>query len=76
MSVMRCNRGDCENVMCDRLSHSYGYICNECFEELIGLGPTMVIAAFMQSMKPTQAKPDVEAEARARYDTVFPQSIV
>ena len=35
MSVMSCNRKGCENIMCTKHSHVYGYICNECFEELL-----------------------------------------
>ena len=34
MSVLECERNGCENIMCDRLSHKYGYLCNECFIEL------------------------------------------
>ncbi len=35
MSVLSCDRKGCRNVMCDRLSHRYGYICNDCFQELV-----------------------------------------
>ena len=35
MGVMACNREGCRNIMCDRYSHEYGYICDECYEELI-----------------------------------------
>ncbi len=35
MGVLACDRYCCKNIMCDRLSHEYGYICNECFEELV-----------------------------------------
>lgn len=38
MGVLMCNRGDCEHVMCDRYSARYGYICNDCFDELCSLG--------------------------------------
>jgi hypothetical protein len=53
MGVLRCSRGDCENVMCDRVSHNYGYICNECFEELIQwiLQGNQDIQDFMGSLK-------------------------
>lgn len=34
MSVKQCSRANCENVMCDRYSSNYGYICEECFREL------------------------------------------
>lgn len=35
MSVLACTRNGCGNVMCDRYSSLFGYICNECFEELV-----------------------------------------
>lgn len=47
MSVLACDRKGCENVMCDRLSHEYGYICNECFNKLVKLGPDTNIKEFM-----------------------------
>lgn len=34
MGVMECSRVGCTNVMCDRYSPNYGYICNECLEQL------------------------------------------
>jgi hypothetical protein len=34
MAIMACDRNNCINIMCDRYSSEYGYICNECFEEL------------------------------------------
>jgi hypothetical protein len=33
--------------MCDRYGSGYGYICDECFEELLSLGVGADIAAFM-----------------------------
>ena len=36
MSVMSCDRNQCENVLCDHYSSEYGYICNECLNELKG----------------------------------------
>ena len=47
--VRRCCRGDCENIMCERYSKKYGYICEECFKELVGLGPNTNIKEFMES---------------------------
>ena len=34
MSVLACCRRYCENIMCDRYSYEYGYICDECYNEL------------------------------------------
>ena len=38
MSVLPCQRNGCNNIMCNRYSNTYGYICEECFEELITHG--------------------------------------
>ena len=35
MGVMNCDRRGCDSAMCDKLSHKFGYICNECMKELI-----------------------------------------
>jgi hypothetical protein len=35
MGVLSCSRRNCKNEMCSRYSHRYGYICNDCFEELV-----------------------------------------
>lgn len=37
MGVMNCDREGCTNILCDRYSNEFGYICNECFRELEGL---------------------------------------
>ena len=50
MSVLECDRNGCKNIMCDRVSHNYGYICDECFEELKMTLPVS-IDAFMESPK-------------------------
>ena len=54
MGVLPCYREGCENIMCDRYSNEYGYICDECFEEL---GTTLMksnsrdIESFMRTPK-------------------------
>ena len=35
MGVLECDRKECDNIMCDRYSRDYGYICSDCFEELV-----------------------------------------
>ena len=67
MSVLECDRNGCGNVMCDRYSFEYGYICNECFEELILTGPTTDIKIFMNTVK----QPYKREEAEARYKVAF-----
>jgi hypothetical protein len=68
MSVLACDRKGCENIMCDRYSPVYGYICSECFEELVSSGPETNIPRFMQTVK---ASNNVDA-ARARFEIEFP----
>lgn len=51
MGVMACTRNDCENVMCNRYSSKFGYICNECFEELVKVYPFITITDFMNTPK-------------------------
>jgi hypothetical protein len=52
MGVMSCRRNNCNNIMCDRYSYRYGYICNECFEEL--LHSNLNIRNFMETSKPEE----------------------
>jgi hypothetical protein len=33
MGIMPCER--CPNILCDRWCERYGYLCDECFEELV-----------------------------------------
>jgi hypothetical protein len=67
MGELSCNRCDCDNVMCDRFSHNYGYICSECFSELIGLGPETNIKSFMER----GIIPNQERQAYARFNVEF-----
>ena len=34
MGTKACTRAGCENILCDRYSNKFGYLCDECFEEL------------------------------------------
>jgi uncharacterized protein YjaG (DUF416 family) len=52
MSVLECSRNGCTNIMCDRCNPDFGYICEECFEELlIKYVNGMSISEFMDSPK-------------------------
>jgi hypothetical protein len=51
MGVMSCDRNGCDNVMCDRHSDKHGYICYECFDELVKKGAMQNISEFMKSNK-------------------------
>jgi len=51
MSVLSCRRANCKNIMCDRYSHRFGYICDDCFAELEELGGGVDIDRFMRTEK-------------------------
>ncbi len=51
MSVLNCNRNGCQNIMCDFYSHTYGYLCRECKQELIESPTVRSITEFMDSPK-------------------------
>ena len=51
MGVLACDRSGCSNIMCDRLSGEFGYICNDCFDELVD-SQTGDIGEFMDTPKP------------------------
>lgn len=70
MGVLECDREGCENILCDRYNSKHGHICEECFEELVKSGPETNITCFMNSVK--KEKQGEEAEARARFEIVFP----
>lgn len=74
MGVLACDRNNCENIMCDRISFKEGYICNECFEELItyGILDDTEIEHFMKTPKKQRVKIDYqEQEIRNYYETKF-----
>lgn len=68
MDVQNCTRYKCETVMCERHSSEYGYICEDCFDELVKTGATTNIEKFLDMEK----KKSVDlGEAKARYNYVF-----
>ena len=76
MGILPCSREGCENVMCDRLS-SVGYICHECFDELVELGvpdiddmETQYLEKFLDSPKGSKAFNEVDA--LAFWDKIIP----
>jgi len=69
MGILRCQVSDCERIMCDRYSYTYGYICDDHFEQLVRLGPSVDLDAFFEG---TLDLPEHDEEAtRAYYDTLF-----
>jgi hypothetical protein len=70
MGVLACDRKKCENIMCGRYSYEHGYLCYECFDELVSSGPETNITNFMESVKHT-----INAEAAfARFNIEFPET--
>lgn len=71
MGVLACNRRGCRNIMCDRYSHEHGYICRECFNELVSLGVDTNVAEFMDSQKKEVHEPP-RVDPYDYFDKIFP----
>ncbi len=71
MGIILCYRMNCANAMC-RYSHNYGYICSECFEELVSLGIQADIGYFMNTPKTSDWMSDADA-ARYKFGEEFPE---
>ena len=72
MGVKRCSRNGCEEIMCDRCSSRFGYICGGCFNELVDRGLLTLdgIREFMDSEIP--CKVDLpEANVVEFYGNIF-----
>ena len=52
MGVLACGRRGCKEIMCNRYAPEFGYICDECFEELCNQGYDTSVLKFMDSCKP------------------------
>lgn len=59
---MECNRNYCDHILCDHYSSEHGYLCNECFQELID--SDLPIDEFIQTKKENQ---DGDYETREEY---------
>ena len=57
-----CSRKGCTTKKCTRHSVKYGYICHDCFLELIRNGASISIAGFMSRRKLTQEEEQVYFE--------------
>ena len=68
MGVLACDRLGCKNIMCDRVSEKHGYICDECFEELVATGIDTNIETFMG----TYTKVNLLMPPREFYNNEFP----
>jgi len=73
MGVLACDRRGCENVMCDHLSQSFGYLCYSCMQELKSINGTLTIQQFMDSpailyKRSYEWENYVESEFKSRYE--------
>ena len=71
MGVLVCSRSDCENVMCDRYSPAYGYLCDECFAELVRCGVKTDIDEFLSRAVHTDDDP---AAIESYFGVIFPRT--
>jgi len=68
MGVLTCDRDGCPNIMCNLMSTCRRwYICDDCFEELVTLGPATDLNQFFNS-EPT---PSLADASRAYFETIF-----
>ena len=78
MSVLACNRRGCEGIMCDRLSHEHGYICDGCYQELVNKlarkGCGVSITKFMNAERKPAHDSDIE-DAEFVANRVFPNTL-
>lgn len=72
--IMQCGRKGCENILCSRYSEKHGYICGECFDELIDECEKYYfdIDYFMKSRK-REKKSDRIMVTKA-LDKIFPKT--
>lgn len=71
MSVMQCDRNGCDNIMCNRISGDYGYICNDCFAELCSITRSLSGTRIMEFMKSEKQPSVIKETAREYLEKVF-----
>lgn len=64
MGVMECDRKGCNNIMCKKHSSKYGYICEECFNELCA--SKLPIHIFMYTNKQAKLEYNYENEFKEK----------
>lgn len=69
MGVMACRRNGCENILCDRYSVEYGYICDTCFEEMA----TIKVLNIKEFLNSRFSNPKDLPPHRDWYESVFPR---
>jgi len=65
MGVLACDRKGCDNIMCGRYNDELGYICDECYAELVATNTHPAI--FMVSRKENNKWYDYESIFVSRY---------
>jgi len=70
MGVLACSRNGCDAIMCDRYSPVYGYICPDCFSELVASGAEVDIQEFLDSEKKYSTS-DLD-RVQEKFDEIFP----
>lgn len=68
MGVLSCDRRGCSNSMCDWMSWEYGYLCDDCLDDLIRSGPYTDIIHFMDTPKHPE---HWRHESEKRYKRIF-----
>jgi hypothetical protein len=72
MGVLSCDRVGCDSIMCDRLSYEFGYICSDCFEEMVDKRiPHDKIKEFMDTEKDRCIEPE-NPYTYEYYSKIFP----
>ncbi len=67
MGVLSCDRPGCDNIMCDRYSGKHGYLCWECFNELVA--KKIPVSEFMRTIR---AEEDENPYTEEFYNEIFP----
>lgn len=73
MGVLACDRQGCENIMADYVSHTFGYLCYECMQELKAISGSITIRQFMNTevsgnKRSYEWENYVESEFKSRYE--------
>jgi hypothetical protein len=72
MGVLNCDRRGCERIMCANISHTYGYLCSSCKDELIAGGRQDIDSFMGSSPEEDRYSPvweeEINSEFVSRYD--------
>ena len=71
MELLACHRDGCLNIMCDRYSNVFGYICGDCFKELVHEGICCDVERFMHNTEP--AEPVTQDMVYDFFEHIFPR---